>query len=117
MTENLLDPLRRIPLRFAGETVEDFRARAAHQQAVAAERREHELAEQASAANSPEARIKIWERLHEITLPRNPSHRLVGIIAANTGLTVEQVLDEQQHRVAPLPAAAIDVTPVPPQAS
>jgi hypothetical protein len=89
---------RGMPLRFGGETADDFRARAAHQQAMAAERREHELAEQTSLANSPADRIRIWERLHEITLPISPSHRLLAIIAANTGLTLEQVHDEQQLR-------------------
>ncbi|MGH8141014.1 MAG: hypothetical protein ACREU2_00635, partial [Steroidobacteraceae bacterium] len=97
MSEDL-NQLHRIPLRFGGETADDFRARAAHQQAMAAERREHELAEQTSLANSPADRIRIWERLHEITLPISPSHRLLEIIAANTGLTLEQVRDEQQHR-------------------
>jgi hypothetical protein len=64
------------------------------------------LAEQASLANSPADRIRIWERLHEITLPISPSHRLLGIIAANTGLTLEQVLDEQQHRAGGAVASA-----------
>ena len=111
------DILRHIPLRFGGESAEDLRARAAHQQALAAERREHELAEQASVANSPTDRIRIWERLHGITLPISPTHRLLGIIAANTGLTVEQVLDEQQQRAAvpgATPAAAdVQAEPAP----
>jgi hypothetical protein len=100
------DVLRHIPLRFGGESAEDLRARAAHQQALAAERREHELAEQASVANPPAERIRIWERLHGITLPASPTHRLLGIIAANTGLTLEQVLDEQQQRAAVAGTAA-----------
>jgi hypothetical protein len=106
-----LSLLRHIPLRFGGESADDFRARAAHQQALAAERREHELAEQTSLANSPADRIRIWERLHEITLPISPSHRLLGIIAANTGLTLEQVHDEQLQRAGNTGAAAIVVSP------
>ncbi len=65
----------------------DFRARLAHQQAENAERRKLDLAEQSSRLKSAEERIRIWERLHEVTLPRDPQHRLIGIIAANTGLT------------------------------
>jgi hypothetical protein len=80
------------------ETIADYRARIAHQQAEAARRRQEELEEQSSTLKTPDTRIRIWERLHEVGLPRDPTHRLVGIIAANTGLTVEEVRDEQRLR-------------------
>jgi hypothetical protein len=83
----------------------DFRARLVHQQAEAAERRRMDLAEQSSRLKSAEERIRIWERIHEVTLPRDPAHRLVDIIAANTGLTDGDVRDEQ-HRRAALRAAS-----------
>jgi hypothetical protein len=76
----------------------DFRARLVHQQAEAAERRRLDLAEQSSRLKSAEERIRIWERIHEVTLPRDPAHRLVEIIATNTGLTDTDVRDEQQRR-------------------
>jgi hypothetical protein len=76
----------------------DFRARVVQQQAETAERRKVDLAEQSSSLKSAEERIRIWERIHEVTLPRDPAHRLVEIIAANTGLTDEEVRDEQQRR-------------------
>ncbi len=76
----------------------DFRARLVHQQAEAAERRRLDLAEQSSRLKSAEERIRIWERIHEVTLPRDPAHRLVEIIAANTGLTDADVRDEQNRR-------------------
>jgi hypothetical protein len=78
----------------------DFRARLVHQQAEAAERRRLDLAEQSSRLKTPEERIRIWERIHEVTLPRDPAHRLVEIIAVNTGLTDSEVRDEQQRRAA-----------------
>jgi hypothetical protein len=78
----------------------DFRARLVHQQAEAAERRRHDLAEQSSRLKTAEERIRIWERIHEVTLPRDSAHRLVEIIAANTGLTDADVRDEQQRRAA-----------------
>jgi acyl-CoA reductase-like NAD-dependent aldehyde dehydrogenase len=78
----------------------DFRARLEHQQAASAERRKLDLAEQSSRLKTAEERIRIWERLHEVTLPRDPAHRLVDIIAANTGLTDAEVRDEQCRRAA-----------------
>jgi len=78
----------------------DFRARLVHQQAEAAERRRLDLAEQSSRLKSAEERIRIWERIHEVTLPRDPAHRLVDIIATNTGLSDAEVRDEQQRRAA-----------------
>src|SRR5271168_3134820 len=76
----------------------DFRARLVHQQAEAAERRRVDLAEQSSRLKTAEERIRIWERIHEVTLPRDPAHRLVEIIATNTGLSDADVRDEQQRR-------------------
>lgn len=85
----------------------DFRARLVHQQAEAAERRRLDLAEQSSRLKTAEERIRIWERIHEVTLPRDSAHRLVEIIASNTGLTDADVRDEQQRRAALRAAAAI----------
>ncbi|HEY2534526.1 MAG TPA: hypothetical protein VGJ20_42560 [Xanthobacteraceae bacterium] len=76
----------------------DFRARLVHQQAEAAERRRMDLAEQSSRLKTAEERIRIWERIHEVTLPKDPAHRLVDIIAANTGLAGSDVREEQQRR-------------------
>ena len=76
----------------------DFRARLAHNQAEAAERRRMDLAEQSSRLKTAEERIRIWERIHEVTLPRDPAHNLIDIIATNTGLTDADVRDEQQRR-------------------
>jgi len=93
----------------------DFRARLMHQQAENAARRKVDLAAQSSRLNSAEERIRIWERLHEVTLPRDPAHRLIEIIAANTGLTEAEVRDEQRRRadvrLARAAAAATPTTP------
>jgi acyl-CoA reductase-like NAD-dependent aldehyde dehydrogenase len=78
----------------------DFRARQIHQQAETAERRKLDLAEQSSKLKSAEERIRIWERLHEVILPKDPAHRLVDIIAADTGLTIADIRDEQGRRAA-----------------
>jgi hypothetical protein len=81
-----------------GETNADYRERLSQLQAEALARRQEELREQSAPHNDPSARIKIWERLHQIELPRNPSHPLIAIIAANTGLGVGDVQAEQQLR-------------------
>jgi len=85
----------------------DFRARLVHQQAEAAERRRLDLAEQSSRLKTAEERIRIWERIHEVNLPRDTGHNLVDIIAANTGLTPSEVQDEQRRRAALRAAPAI----------
>jgi hypothetical protein len=85
----------------AGELVTDYRARAVALDYEARERRRSEIAEQTAVQNTPEQRIRIWERLHELRLPRKATHPLVPIIAADTGLTLEQVQEEQGRRVTP----------------
>ena len=99
--ENSSSHTAHAPVPMAGETNSDYRARIAHHQADMHERRQRELQQQNSTLNTPTARIRIWERLHQLSLPRDPKHRLLGIIAANTGLTLDEVLDEQKLRVAP----------------
>jgi hypothetical protein len=110
--------VRSEPVPFAGEPAADFRARVLRQQKEAAEYRQRELVEQASILNPPDVRIRIWERLHEIRLPRDAKHRLIAVIAANTGLSVEQVLDEQRNRskppAAPTPATEPELAATPP---
>lgn len=83
-----------------GDANADFRDRLAQRQAEALELRRRELAEQASDAHTPAARIRIWERLHQVALPQNPAHRVLPVIAAQTGLTLEEVRAEQRQRAA-----------------
>lgn len=72
--------------------------------------RSSELAAQISPANDVEERIRIWERLHALRLPKASGHALVTVIATQTHLTVGQVQREQQRRAAmlvrPKPASA-----------
>ncbi|HEX4240002.1 MAG TPA: hypothetical protein VHZ53_01225 [Steroidobacteraceae bacterium] len=78
----------------------DYRARVLAQRAKIVQQREHELSEQASRSNTPEARIRIWERLHQVALPRAPTHKILDVIAAGTGLSIEEVRTEQTQRLA-----------------
>jgi hypothetical protein len=82
----------------AGESTADYRTRMARLQAEALEQWQKQLAEQSSTLNSPSDRIRVWERRHQIELPRDPGHRLIKLIAANTGLSAEDVYAEQRLR-------------------
>ena len=104
-------------LPLAGEPNADYRARIARRQAEAAEIRQRELIEQTSIINPPDVRIRIWERLHEITMPRDASHRLLRVIAAQTGLTMAEVQAEQHNRANPAPAVTVDSAQNPPAAA
>ena len=84
-----------------GEGVEDYRTRLRKLKAEAAEWRQKQIEEQSSPLNSPCVRIRAWERLHQLDLPRDPAHRLVYIIAANTGLSTDEVRAEQTLRATP----------------
>ncbi|MEO7385686.1 MAG: hypothetical protein ABIX37_01990 [Gammaproteobacteria bacterium] len=101
MADKPWDPARRTP--FAGEAPDEYRTRVLQQQADTAERRRQDLKDQASTLKTPAARIRVWERLHQARLPKEATHGLVAVIAANTGLTTEQVQDEQRERLRGVP--------------
>jgi hypothetical protein len=90
-------PRRPTPL-VHDDALHDFRTRLLHQQAESAERRRRDLVEQTSDMHTPAARIRIWERLHETRLPKDPAHGLIAVIAAGTRLTVTEVRHEQSLR-------------------
>jgi hypothetical protein len=69
----------------------------------ARQRRRHELEEQVAVQHTAEQRIQIWERLHELKLPKKSNHPLVRIIAADTDLSIEDIRDEQRRRSTPVP--------------
>lgn len=94
MVEYFMPPLS------PGETNEVFRHRMALIQAEATERRQQQIAEQTSPLNSAAVRIRAWEMLHQVELPKSSSHRLVEVIAADTGLIPDDVRAEQQLRAA-----------------
>lgn len=83
-----------------GESEADYRERLARDQLLAQERWEQALREQTSPESDAGERIRIWERRHQVDLPRNPGHRLIAVIAAATGLTAREVLAEQSTRAA-----------------
>jgi len=60
--------------------------------------RQERLASQTSPLASPEERIRVWERLHALSLPKDSAHKLVRIIATQTDVSIAQVQDEQRRR-------------------
>jgi hypothetical protein len=58
------------------------------------------LAEQCSVANPPDVRVRAWERVHALRLPGDARHPVLAVIAHGTGLTLEQVRQEQRARMA-----------------
>jgi hypothetical protein len=81
-----------------GESTSERRERMARLQTEAVERRQQELREQSSPLSTPSARIRLWEQLHQLALPSNLAHRLLEVIAADTGLSVEEVRAERRLR-------------------
>lgn len=84
----------------AGDFIAEHRARIAHEQKQELERKQNELLEQISEHNTPAQRIHIWERRHGLALPRGSNHPALGVVAAATGLALEQLHAEQRRRSA-----------------
>jgi hypothetical protein len=83
------------------EPLFDHRARLEQIQFEAAARRERALVDQRSPENSPEVRVRIWERLHQVRMPKDPAHPIMARIAEVTGLELAEVLEVQRFRAQP----------------
>jgi hypothetical protein len=86
------------------DPVLDRRARLELAQLEAAERRTQALIDQRSPANSPEMRVRVWEKLHQVRLPRDPEHAVLVIVAQQTGMDLAEIQEVQRQRAQP-PAA------------
>ena len=94
-----LVPLRdEIAHTFPPSTGAEYRRKIREAEMERAAVRADELAAQVSPMKDPEERIRIWERLHALRLPRSSSHVLVRVIATQTHLTIGQVHEEQRRR-------------------
>ena len=62
------------------------------------EKRKLALEELRSVLYLPRERISAWEKLHGLQLPFDSSHPVLASIALSTGLTLAQVLEEQEAR-------------------
>lgn len=95
-------PLSHPSLAFASAAERRAAAEFEEQERIAL--RQKELESQASPLNDPRERIRIWEQLHALALPKHSGHKLVPVIAMQTRLSVDQVQEEQQRRAEPTPA-------------
>ena len=62
------------------------------------ERRLQEEMEQRSTLNTPAFRIGLWEKRHQLTLPRTEDHALIQVIATATALARKDVEEEMRYR-------------------
>ena len=76
----------------------DRRAAVIRDEQARREERQARLDALASPFTEPSDRIRQWEELYGLKLPRSASHRLVRVIAQRTALSPEQVHDEQRRR-------------------
>lgn len=96
----------------SGNWMTDHRERIALEESERLERKQQELLEQTSERNTPAERIRVWERRHGLRLPRDANHRVIGLVARQTDLALDQVREEQQRRLAAIGADAADVPAV-----
>ena len=76
----------------------DYRQRLEDEERERAERRRLQMEDQRSDINGPQARIRAWETVHALRLPKSPTHPVLRVIAAATDLTLSEILEEQRQR-------------------
>jgi hypothetical protein len=90
-------------LHRAGEFVATFADRMALREREREESRRIAMAEQSQEQNTPGMRIRAWERVHALRMPSDPGHPVLDQIAMKTGLSGDQVREEQAARAARVP--------------
>jgi hypothetical protein len=76
----------------------DYRARAERARLEAEHDRRRLLNDQCDPQNAPEIRVRIWEKLHHLRLPKDPAHAILGTVARETELGLDAVLEVQRQR-------------------
>jgi hypothetical protein len=88
------DPPSRSAAELAAERKENYTL----QQAALQADKNRNLARQRAFETPPATRIALWESRHGLSLPRDPDHPLIRVIAEATDLDVAQVLAEHERR-------------------
>jgi len=92
------------------DPMQDHRARLERTRLEAAQRRSDAINEQRSSVNTPAQRVRVWERLHRLSLPRDPAHAVLLVVARQTGLRLAEVREVQRQRANPVPAVLPEQT-------
>jgi hypothetical protein len=98
MTTRLLVPEARPPAAVGDPAPGPF-DRLAAEQLERAERNRAAREEMRSDQSSVPQKIRAWEKLHGLQLPRDPNHLILRVIAQQTGLSMHAVLEEQHGRL------------------
>lgn len=78
----------------------DYRARAERLRLETEQQRQRALHDQCDPDNAPETRVRIWEKLHQVRLPKDPSHAILAVVAQQTGLELQAIIEVQRLRAA-----------------
>jgi hypothetical protein len=84
-----------------GDPTADRRAQMERLRLEAEGARAKALLDQRDQNATPEARVRTWERLHQLRLPRDPSHAVLPHVAEQTGLELAEVQEVQRQRARP----------------
>jgi hypothetical protein len=87
-----------VVVRREPEPLSDYRARLRLEEQERAERKRMDQLDQRSSANSPETRVRAWEKVHALRMPVDPNHPILDVIAVATRLTLTEVQEEQRRR-------------------
>lgn len=86
------------PRNGGSDLIIDHRARLERERLEAVQRRENALLEQRSLEHSAATRVRLWERLHQVRLPRDPAHPILAVVARQTSLQLADVLEILRER-------------------
>ena len=76
------------------EILFDYRQRRALEERERADLKRVDVAQQCSDLNTPDLRIRAWEKVHQLRMPSDPQHPALRAIAAATQLTLADVQNE-----------------------
>ena len=82
------------------DLLSDYRQRKALEESERAEQKRMDSAQQFCDLNTPDIRIRAWEKVHQLRMPSDPLHPALVAIATATQLTLEDVQSEQRLRSA-----------------
>lgn len=76
----------------------DLRAQLERRRLEAEQVRHQALLDQRAFDSPPDTRVRVWERLHQLRLPKDPGHAVLARVAEQTGLALADVQEVQRQR-------------------